>query len=137
MISVFAPFHNCFCLLFIQGYAPQQYIQGGQYPQHAAQYAPSAPQQSAPSPSYPGHRVQQNMTQYMSQAGPGGPFYKVGYFCTALSVYILMLYICPCGPLLFLFSTHLLGSDLPGICHALMKMGTNFGLPKGSTSSQR
>ncbi|CAJ0968874.1 unnamed protein product [Ranitomeya imitator] len=60
-----------------EGYAPQQYIQGGQYPPHGGQYAPSAPQQSAPSPSYPGHRVQQNMSQYITQAGPGGHFYKL------------------------------------------------------------
>ncbi|XP_018410213.1 PREDICTED: zinc finger MIZ domain-containing protein 2 isoform X1 [Nanorana parkeri] len=60
-----------------EGYAPQQYIQGAQYATHGGQYAPSAPQQSAPSPSYPGHRVQQNMSQYITQAGPGGHYYKL------------------------------------------------------------
>ncbi|XP_063304617.1 zinc finger MIZ domain-containing protein 2 isoform X1 [Pelobates fuscus] len=60
-----------------EGYTAQQYIQSGQYPPHAGQYAPSTPQQSAPSPSYPGHRVQQSMSQYLPQSGPGGHFYKL------------------------------------------------------------
>lgn len=132
--------HCCvFVLLFIQGYAPQQYIQGGQYPQHAAQYAPSAPQQSAPSPSYPGHRVQQNMTQYMSQAGPGGHFYKVGYFYVALSVYVPMLYICPCGPLLSCFQLSFIGLRLAGYMSCLYEAGhiKRFRPPKVYTSLQR
>ncbi|XP_015272550.1 PREDICTED: zinc finger MIZ domain-containing protein 2 [Gekko japonicus] len=61
-----------------EGYPGQQYIQGGQYPSQAGQYAPSAPQASAPSPSYPGHRmpIQQGISQYLSAAGTGGPYYK-------------------------------------------------------------
>ncbi|XP_078522899.1 zinc finger MIZ domain-containing protein 2 isoform X1 [Lissotriton helveticus] len=60
-----------------EGYPTQQYIQGGQYPSQPVQYAPSAPQQSAQSPSYPGHRIpmQQGMAQYLS-SGSGGPYYK-------------------------------------------------------------
>ncbi|KAM4676819.1 zinc finger MIZ domain-containing protein 2 isoform 1-T1 [Discoglossus pictus] len=60
-----------------EGYTAQQYIQSGQYPPHGGQYAQAAQQQSAPSPSYPGHRVQQTMPQYMPQAGPGGNYYKL------------------------------------------------------------
>ncbi|XP_041441101.1 zinc finger MIZ-type containing 2 L homeolog isoform X2 [Xenopus laevis] len=59
------------------GYSSQQYIQSGQYPPHGGQYAPTTPQQSAPSPSYTGHRMQPNMSQYLPQAGPGGHFYKL------------------------------------------------------------
>lgn len=60
-----------------QGYSAQQYLQGGQYTAAGAQYAPSAPQSSAPSPSYPGHRLQQGMGQYLSTSGNAGPYYKV------------------------------------------------------------
>lgn len=61
-----------------EGYPAQQYIQGGQYPAQAGQYAPSALQQSAPSPSYPSHRMsmQQGMSQYLSASGTSGPYYK-------------------------------------------------------------
>ncbi|KAJ7399169.1 zinc finger MIZ-type containing 2 [Pitangus sulphuratus] len=58
------------------GYPAQQYLQGGQYAVAGAQYAPSAPQSSAPSPSYPGHRLQQGMGQYLSASGSAGPYYK-------------------------------------------------------------
>lgn len=60
-----------------EGYPPQQYLQGGQYAAAGAQYAPSAPQSSAPSPSYPGHRLQQSVGQYLSASGSAGPYYKV------------------------------------------------------------
>lgn len=60
-----------------QGYPPQQYLQGGQYAAAGAQYAPSAPQSSTPSPSYPGHRLQQSVGQYLSASGSAGPYYKV------------------------------------------------------------
>lgn len=65
-----------------QGYPGQQYIQGGQYPTQAGQYAPSALQPAAPSPSYPGHRMsmQQGMSQYLSASGTSGPYYKVPGF---------------------------------------------------------
>ncbi|XP_025898175.1 zinc finger MIZ domain-containing protein 2 [Nothoprocta perdicaria] len=56
------------------GYAPQQYLQGGQYP--GAQYAPAAAPPAAPSPSYPGHRMQQGMGQYLAASGNAGPYYK-------------------------------------------------------------
>ncbi|NWR58563.1 ZMIZ2 protein, partial [Bucorvus abyssinicus] len=59
-----------------QGYPAQQYLQGGQYTAAGAQYAPSAPQSSAPSASYPGHRLQQGMGQYLSTSGNAGPYYK-------------------------------------------------------------
>ncbi|XP_032568585.1 zinc finger MIZ domain-containing protein 2 isoform X1 [Chiroxiphia lanceolata] len=59
-----------------EGYPVQQYLQGGQYAVAGAQYAPSAPQSSAPSPSYPGHRLQQGMGQYLSASGSAGPYYK-------------------------------------------------------------
>ncbi|XP_071273795.1 zinc finger MIZ domain-containing protein 2 isoform X1 [Agelaius tricolor] len=59
-----------------EGYPPQQYLQGGQYVAAGAQYAPSAPQSSAPSPSYPGHRLQQSVGQYLSASGSAGPYYK-------------------------------------------------------------
>ncbi|NXT06528.1 ZMIZ2 protein, partial [Prunella fulvescens] len=59
-----------------EGYPTQQYLQGGQYTAAGAQYAPSAPQSSAPSPSYPGHRLQQSMGQYLSASGSAGPYYK-------------------------------------------------------------
>ncbi|XP_072773835.1 zinc finger MIZ domain-containing protein 2 isoform X1 [Taeniopygia guttata] len=59
-----------------EGYPTQQYLQGGQYASAGAQYAPSAPQSSAPSPSYPGHRLQQSMGQYLSTSGSAGPYYK-------------------------------------------------------------
>ncbi|NWT06548.1 ZMIZ2 protein, partial [Mionectes macconnelli] len=59
-----------------EGYPAQQYLQGGQYTVAGAQYAPSAPQSSAPSPSYPGHRLQQGMGQYLSASGSAGPYYK-------------------------------------------------------------
>ncbi|KAJ6636874.1 hypothetical protein lerEdw1_013941 [Lerista edwardsae] len=61
-----------------EGYPGQQYMQGGQYPTQAGQYAPSALQPSAPSPSYPGHRMsmQQGMSQYLSASGTSGPYYK-------------------------------------------------------------
>uniref|UniRef100_A0A8C3DN70 Zinc finger MIZ-type containing 2 n=1 Tax=Corvus moneduloides TaxID=1196302 RepID=A0A8C3DN70_CORMO len=59
------------------GYPAQQYLQGGQYAAAGAQYAPSAPQSSGPSPSYPGHRLQQSMGQYLSASGSAGPYYKV------------------------------------------------------------
>ncbi|XP_053822614.1 zinc finger MIZ domain-containing protein 2 isoform X4 [Vidua chalybeata] len=59
-----------------EGYPTQQYLQGGQYAAAGAQYAPSAPQSSAPSPSYPGHRLQQSMGQYLSTSGSAGPYYK-------------------------------------------------------------
>ncbi|OXB53698.1 hypothetical protein ASZ78_003271 [Callipepla squamata] len=52
-----------------EGYPAQQYLQGGQYP-------PSAPQSSAPSPSYPGHRMQPGMGQYLSAVGGTGAYYK-------------------------------------------------------------
>ncbi|KAK4808281.1 LOW QUALITY PROTEIN: hypothetical protein QYF61_020762 [Mycteria americana] len=59
-----------------EGYPAQQYLQGGQYAATGAQYAPSTPQPSAPSPSYPGHRLQQGMGQYLSASGNAGPYYK-------------------------------------------------------------
>ncbi|NWW44094.1 ZMIZ2 protein, partial [Pedionomus torquatus] len=59
-----------------EGYVAQQYLQGGQYAVAGAQYAPSAPQPSAPSPSYAGHRLQQGMGQYLSASGSAGPYYK-------------------------------------------------------------
>ncbi|KAJ7412029.1 zinc finger MIZ-type containing 2 [Willisornis vidua] len=59
-----------------EGYPAQQYLQGGQYAVAGAQYAPSAPQSSAPSPSYPGHRLQQGMGQYLSASGSAAPYYK-------------------------------------------------------------
>ncbi|XP_050193314.1 zinc finger MIZ domain-containing protein 2 isoform X3 [Myiozetetes cayanensis] len=59
-----------------EGYPAQQYLQGGQYAVAGAQYAPSTPQSSAPSPSYPGHRLQQGMGQYLSASGSAGPYYK-------------------------------------------------------------
>ncbi|XP_040474235.1 zinc finger MIZ domain-containing protein 2 isoform X1 [Falco naumanni] len=59
-----------------EGYPAQQYLQGGQYAAAGAQYAPSAPQPSAPSASYPGHRLQQGMGQYLSTSGNAGPYYK-------------------------------------------------------------
>uniref|UniRef100_A0A8C3QJH3 Zinc finger MIZ-type containing 2 n=1 Tax=Cyanoderma ruficeps TaxID=181631 RepID=A0A8C3QJH3_9PASS len=59
-----------------EGYPAQQYLQGGQYAAAGAQYAPSASQSSAPSPSYPGHRLQQSMGQYLSASGSAGPYYK-------------------------------------------------------------
>ncbi|XP_027763404.1 zinc finger MIZ domain-containing protein 2 isoform X1 [Empidonax traillii] len=59
-----------------EGYPAQQYLQGGQYAVAGAQYAPSASQSSAPSPSYPGHRLQQGMGQYLSASGSAGPYYK-------------------------------------------------------------
>ncbi|KAM6036168.1 LOW QUALITY PROTEIN: zinc finger MIZ domain-containing protein 2 [Theristicus caerulescens] len=59
-----------------EGYPAQQYLQGGQYAAAGAQYAPSAAQPSAPSPSYPGHRLQQGMGQYLSASGNAGPYYK-------------------------------------------------------------
>ncbi|NXE29578.1 ZMIZ2 protein, partial [Ardeotis kori] len=59
-----------------EGYPAQQYLQGGQYAVAGAQYAPSTPQPSAPSPSYPGHRLQQGMGQYLSASGNAGPYYK-------------------------------------------------------------
>lgn len=58
-----------------QGYPAQQYLQGGQYP--GTQYPPGAPQSSAPSPSYPGHRMQPGVGQYLSAAGGTGAYYKV------------------------------------------------------------
>uniref|UniRef100_A0A8C3DQT2 Zinc finger MIZ-type containing 2 n=1 Tax=Corvus moneduloides TaxID=1196302 RepID=A0A8C3DQT2_CORMO len=61
-----------------EGYPAQQYLQGGQYAAAGAQYAPSAPQSSGPSPSYPGHRLQQSMGQYLSASGSAGPYYKPG-----------------------------------------------------------
>uniref|UniRef100_A0A8C3QIV3 Zinc finger MIZ-type containing 2 n=1 Tax=Cyanoderma ruficeps TaxID=181631 RepID=A0A8C3QIV3_9PASS len=61
-----------------EGYPAQQYLQGGQYAAAGAQYAPSASQSSAPSPSYPGHRLQQSMGQYLSASGSAGPYYKPG-----------------------------------------------------------
>ncbi|KFU83565.1 Zinc finger MIZ domain-containing protein 2, partial [Chaetura pelagica] len=64
-------------LLAPQGYPAQQYLQGGQYAAAGAQYTASAPQPSAPSPSYPGHRLQQAMGQYLSASGNTGPYYKV------------------------------------------------------------
>lgn len=66
-----------------QGYPAQQYLQGGQYTAAGSQYAPSAPQSSAPSPSYPGHRLQQGMGQYLSASGNAGPYYKVPWQGTA------------------------------------------------------
>lgn len=60
-----------------QGYPAQQYLQGGQYAAAGAQYAPSAPQPSTPSPSYPGHRLQQGVGQYLSASSNAGPYYKV------------------------------------------------------------
>ncbi|PKU31105.1 zinc finger miz domain-containing protein 2 [Limosa lapponica baueri] len=60
-----------------EGYAAQQYLQGGQYAAAGAQYTPSAPQPSAPSPSYAGHRLQQGMGQYLSASGNAGPYYKL------------------------------------------------------------
>lgn len=63
--------------LALQGYPAQQYLQGGQYAAASAQYAPSASQSSASSPSYPGHRLQQSMGQYLSASGSAGPYYKV------------------------------------------------------------
>ncbi|NXY11433.1 ZMIZ2 protein, partial [Pteruthius melanotis] len=59
-----------------EGYPAQQYLQGGQYAAAGTQYAPSAPQSSGPSPSYPGHRLQQSMGQYLSASGSAGPYYK-------------------------------------------------------------
>ncbi|NXR39017.1 ZMIZ2 protein, partial [Zosterops hypoxanthus] len=59
-----------------EGYPAQQYLQGGQYAASGAQYAPSAPQSSAPSPSFPGHRLQQSVGQYLSTSGSAGPYYK-------------------------------------------------------------
>ncbi|NXW51525.1 ZMIZ2 protein, partial [Nyctiprogne leucopyga] len=60
-----------------EGYpSQQQYLQGGQYAAAGAQYTPSASQPSAPSPSYPGHRLQQGMGQYLSASGNAGPYYK-------------------------------------------------------------
>ncbi|NXX59060.1 ZMIZ2 protein, partial [Scopus umbretta] len=59
-----------------EGYPAQQYLQGGQYAAAGAQYTPSAPQPSTPSPSYPGHRLQQGMAQYLSASGNTGPYYK-------------------------------------------------------------
>ncbi|NXJ85360.1 ZMIZ2 protein, partial [Trogon melanurus] len=59
-----------------EGYPAQQYLQGGQYAAAGAQYPPSTPQPSAPSPSYPGHRLQQSMGQYVPASGSGGPYYK-------------------------------------------------------------
>ncbi|KAM7028627.1 zinc finger MIZ domain-containing protein 2 isoform 2-T2 [Acridotheres tristis] len=59
-----------------EGYPAQQYLQGGQYTAAGAQYGPSAPQSSAPSPSYPGHRLQQSVGQYLSASGSVGPYYK-------------------------------------------------------------
>ncbi|XP_052558309.1 zinc finger MIZ domain-containing protein 2 [Tympanuchus pallidicinctus] len=57
-----------------EGYPAQQYLQGGQYP--GTQYPPGAPQSSAPSPSYPGHRMQPGVGQYLSAAGGTGAYYK-------------------------------------------------------------
>lgn len=57
-----------------EGYPAQQYLQGGQYP--GTQFPPSATQSSAPSPSYPGHRMQPAMGQYLSAAGGTGAYYK-------------------------------------------------------------
>ncbi|KAK2512412.1 hypothetical protein Q9233_016306 [Columba guinea] len=59
-----------------EGYPAQPYLQGGQYAAAGAQYPLSAPQSSAPSPSYPGHRLQQGMGQYLSTSGNTGPYYK-------------------------------------------------------------
>ncbi|XP_051496784.1 zinc finger MIZ domain-containing protein 2 isoform X2 [Apus apus] len=59
-----------------EGYPAQQYLQGGQYAAAGAQYTASTPQPSAPSPSYPGHRLQQGMGQYLSASGNTGPYYK-------------------------------------------------------------
>ncbi|NXR18263.1 ZMIZ2 protein, partial [Cinclus mexicanus] len=59
-----------------EGYPAQQYLQGGQYTAAGAQYGPGAPHSSAPSPSYPGHRLQQSMGQYLSTSGSAGPYYK-------------------------------------------------------------
>ncbi|XP_038016066.1 zinc finger MIZ domain-containing protein 2 isoform X3 [Motacilla alba alba] len=59
-----------------EGYPTQQYLQGGQYATAGAQYAPSAPQSSAPSPSYPGHRLQQSVGQYLSASGSAASYYK-------------------------------------------------------------
>ncbi|NXW25357.1 ZMIZ2 protein, partial [Circaetus pectoralis] len=55
-----------------EGYPAQQYLQGGQYARGGAQYAPNAPQPSAPSPSYRGGRLQQGMGQYLSTSGNSG-----------------------------------------------------------------
>ncbi|KAM9216753.1 zinc finger MIZ domain-containing protein 2 isoform 2-T3 [Dugong dugon] len=59
-------------------YPGQQYLQGGQYAPSAAQFAPSPGQPTAPSPSYPGHRLplQQGMGQYLSSPGPTALHYK-------------------------------------------------------------
>ncbi|XP_054030988.1 zinc finger MIZ domain-containing protein 2 isoform X2 [Dryobates pubescens] len=59
-----------------EGYPAQQYLQGGQYAAAGAQYAPSAPQPSTPSPSYAGHRLQQGVGQYLSASSSAGPYYK-------------------------------------------------------------
>ncbi|KAL7981458.1 hypothetical protein Chor_002354 [Crotalus horridus] len=61
-----------------EGYPGQQYIQGGQYPTQAGQYATNVPQPSAPSPSYPGHRLplQQGVSHYLSASSTSGPYYK-------------------------------------------------------------
>ncbi|KAM5273256.1 zinc finger MIZ domain-containing protein 2 isoform 2-T2 [Ctenodactylus gundi] len=59
-------------------YPGQQYLQGGQYPPNAAQYAPGPGQPPVPSPSYPGHRLplQQAMGQSLPAPGPVGLHYK-------------------------------------------------------------
>ncbi|XP_063167467.1 zinc finger MIZ domain-containing protein 2 [Candoia aspera] len=61
-----------------EGYPGQQYMQGGQYPSQAGQYATNVPQPSAPSPSYPGHRLplQQGVSHYLSASSTSGPYYK-------------------------------------------------------------
>uniref|UniRef100_A0A2D4N3N7 SP-RING-type domain-containing protein n=2 Tax=Micrurus spixii TaxID=129469 RepID=A0A2D4N3N7_9SAUR len=61
-----------------EGYPGQQYIQGGQYPSQAGQYTTNVPQPSAPSPSYPGHRLplQQGVSHYLSASSTSGPYYK-------------------------------------------------------------
>ncbi|ETE71732.1 Zinc finger MIZ domain-containing protein 2, partial [Ophiophagus hannah] len=63
-----------------EGYPGQQYIQGGQYPSQAGQYTTNVPQPSAPSPSYPGHRLplQQGVSHYLSASSTSGPYYKPG-----------------------------------------------------------
>lgn len=70
-------------VVFLQGFPGQQYGPGmgagSPYPGQPMQYHPG-PQRSAPSPSYPTHRMplqQPNMGQY--PAGPGNPsqYYKV------------------------------------------------------------
>ncbi|XP_070808721.1 zinc finger MIZ domain-containing protein 2 isoform X2 [Pituophis catenifer annectens] len=61
-----------------EGYPGQQYIQGGQYSSQTGQYATNVPQPSAPSPSYPGHRLplQQGVSHYLSASSTSGPYYK-------------------------------------------------------------